>query len=56
MEWLKGKKTYIVVAVGVIVNGLISMGYIDESMREVVNSILAFLGLGTLRAGVEKNK
>ena len=54
MKFLKGYKTYIVVVIGVIVNGLIASGYIDESMREVVNSILGFLGLGTLRAGVKK--
>ena len=51
---LKGKKTYLVVAVSIIFNGLVSLGYIDESMRESVNSILGFVGLGTLRAGVAK--
>ena len=51
-EWLKGKKTFIVAIIGVIVNGLISQGYIDPALRDTINSILAFLGLGTLRAGM----
>ena len=49
---LKGWKTYIVVALAVIFNGLVSLGYVDESLRTTVNSILGFLGLGALRAGV----
>jgi len=53
---LKGYKTYIIVAVGVLVNGLIAMGYIDESIMGIVNSVLGFLGLGTLRAGVKKTE
>jgi len=51
---LKGYKTYIIAGVAVIVNGLIAMGYIDESIRATINSILGFLGLGTLRAGIKK--
>ena len=50
---LKGWKTYIVVAVAVIFNGLVSMGYADEGLRPTINAILGFLGLGALRAGVE---
>lgn len=49
---LKGKKTYLVVAVAIIFNGLVASGYIDESTRESVNAFLGFLGLGTMRAGV----
>ena len=49
---LKGWKTYIVVAVGVIFNGLVSMGYVDASMLNLVNTILGFLGLAAIRAGV----
>lgn len=53
---LNGKKTYIVMAVGVIINGLFAMSLIPAEWIGVANSILAFLGLGALRAGVEKNK
>ena len=49
---LKGYKTYLVVAIGVIANGLAVMGYIPEAYMPLVNSILGFLGLGALRAGV----
>lgn len=53
MEKLKGYKTYIVVVLGVIFNGLVAMGYIDESLRPTVNTILGFLGMGALRASVK---
>lgn len=52
MNFLKGWKTYLLMAIGVIYNGLVGMGIITDSYREVVNSILAFLGLGTLRHAV----
>lgn len=54
MSFLKGKKTYVVMVVGVILNGMIAMGYIPAQYITVINSILGFLGLGALRAGVEK--
>ena len=50
----KGMKTYIIVIVGVLVNGAFAMGYIPESSIGLVNTILGFLGLGALRAGVSK--
>jgi len=49
---LKGYKTYIVVIVGVLVNGAYAMGYIPEGTLPIINTILGFLGLGALRAGV----
>lgn len=51
---LKGVRTYIVVILGIIFNGLVASGYIDESLRPTVNSVLAFIGLGTLRASIPK--
>ena len=48
----KGWKTYIVVAIAVIFNGCVSLGYLDELLRPTVNAVLGFLGLGALRAGV----
>lgn len=50
---LKGWKTYLIAAIGVIFNGLVAAGYIDESLRTTVNTILGFLGLGTLRNAVK---
>ena len=53
---LKGWKTYIVMIVGVIVNGAFAMGYISEAYLTQVNAVLAFLGLGALRSGVGNGK
>ena len=50
---LKGYKTYIVMAVGVLINGAFAMGYISPEYLGFVNAILGFLGLGALRAGVK---
>ena len=52
INFLKGKKTYLIVFVGVIFNGLYAMGYVPESIVPAVNVVLGFLGLGALRAGV----
>lgn len=49
-EWLKGKRTYIAVGVGVILTGLMGMGLISSETYEVLAGIAAFLGLGFLRA------
>ncbi len=54
MEFLKGKKTYIIMALGVILNGCVAMGYINPDLLPTINSVLGFLGLGALRLGVEK--
>lgn len=52
---LPGMKTYIVMIIGVIVNGLAALGKIPEGFIEPVNYVLGFLGLGALRAGVAKS-
>ena len=49
IEWLQGKKTYITIIAGFILNGLIVLGVLPESAFLTVNSILAFVGLGFLR-------
>ena len=54
MKWLQGKKTYIVVIVGVLVNGLHAMGYITEEHIKIINYILGFLGIGAVRSGISK--
>lgn len=50
----KGYKTYIIAAIGVLLNGAIAMGYIPEQYFEMINAMLGFLGMGTLRAGIQK--
>jgi len=52
MDWLKGKKTYLVVIVGVIVNGLAAMDIIPAAFIPTVNTVLGLLGLATIRAGI----
>lgn len=54
MEWLQGKKTYIVVALGILVNGAAYMGLIDDKMVGSIDTILMFAGMGTIRAGIAK--
>jgi hypothetical protein len=54
MNLINNRKTYLVAAIGVVVNGAIAMGYIDESQQQSINSVLGFLGLGTLRHGIKK--
>ena len=51
---LKGWRTYIVAVVGIIFNGLVASGYVNEEYRAIVNSILTFLGLATLRSALPK--
>jgi hypothetical protein len=53
-NFLQGKKTYIVVIVAIVFNTLIQYGVIDPSYTQYVNIVLSALGLGTLRAGINK--
>ena len=52
MDILKGYKTYIVIVVAVIFNGLVAMGHVPVESIGLVNTILGFLGLGAIRAGI----
>lgn len=52
LNFLKGKRTYIVVIVGIIVNGAVAMNLIPNEYIDLVNTILIFLGLGTIRSGI----
>lgn len=54
IKFLKGKKTYLVVIVGILLNGANAMGYIQAGWIEPINIGLGFLGLGTLRLAVKK--
>lgn len=53
-EFLSGKKTYIVMGLGILVNGAAYMGVIDDKMVGSIDTILMFAGLGTIRAGIAK--
>lgn len=53
---LNGWKTYVVMALGIIFNGLVASGILDEGLRPTVNSILAFLGLGAIKSAIAKTE
>ena len=52
--FLQGKKTYIIVIVAIVFNTLVQYGVLDPSYTQYVNIVLSALGLGTLRAGINK--
>jgi len=56
MDFLSGKKTYIVVAVAILFNTLVQLGYLQVEHVEYVNLVLGALGLATLRAGISKTQ
>lgn len=57
LDWLQGKKTYIIVILAAVFNIGVVFGFwtVDSGVWTFINSILGFLGLGTLRAGVTKS-
>ncbi len=55
IEWLKGKKTYIIVVLGIVCYGLKGMGIITPETFNAIATIAAMLGLGFLRAGIKNS-
>jgi hypothetical protein len=53
-EFIRGKKTYIVAGIMAVVSGLKMFGVVDQVTYEGIMGLLAALGFGALRAGVEK--
>jgi hypothetical protein len=53
LEWLKGKKTYIVAA-ALVLTALSGFVTGDVTLAQAVDQVLIGLGIGTLRAGVAK--
>lgn len=60
MQWLKGKKTYIIAGLMVMVSltHLFSgdMGFVEFVTGEHFNTLLEGIGLSTLRAGVSGDR
>ena len=54
LAFLKGKRTYLVVVVMIVVAMLKALGVIDAPAYEAIMGLLAALGFGALRAGVER--
>jgi hypothetical protein len=55
MEWLQGKKTYIIMIVGFIFNLGILAGWweMGSQVWQLIDTVLAFFGLGTIRSGIK---
>jgi len=49
-----GKKTYIVVAIGVGIFGAEAMGLLPAGTTDKLDGLLTILGLGTLRDAIKK--
>ena len=54
LEFLQGKKTYIIAAISGLVFFAQTLGWITPEQVEQIYLLLAPLGLATLRAGVDK--
>ena len=56
IEWLQGKKTYIVLVVAFVFNVGVAAGWwaLESELWSVINAILGFLGLGALKSAVKK--
>lgn len=54
MKFISGKKTYVVAFAMALAAGLKALGILDPVTYEAVMGMLAALGFGALRAGVEK--
>lgn len=52
LTFLRGKKTYILVAGALVVAGLDMGGLVSDSSANMALSVLGFGGLATLRAGI----
>jgi hypothetical protein len=52
MKFLKGKKTYVVAALAILLNFAVYMNWLTVDQLTQVNAVLAFLGIATVRAGI----
>ena len=50
LEFLNGKKTYIVAAAGAVIQGLVFAGIITQEQANQVLALLGFAGFAALRA------
>jgi hypothetical protein len=54
IDFLSGKKTYIIAVIIAVLNFAVAMGWLSVEMIDQINLILVSLGLGSLRAGISK--
>lgn len=55
MDFLKGRKTYLVAIIAIVLNTAVYMNWITVDQLTQINYVLAALGLAALRAGVNKS-
>jgi hypothetical protein len=55
LNWLQGKKTYLIMIIGFVFNlGLLTGWWtMDNSVWSFIDGILVFLGIGGIRSGVK---
>ena len=53
-DFINGNKTYIIMALGILVNGLYAMNLIDLNLLITLDGVIGALGLGTIRHGISK--
>lgn len=52
IHWLRGKKTYILVILGAVLNVAVQAEWMTVENLEAVNTVLVFLGIGAVRLGI----
>lgn len=52
IEFLKGKKTYIVAVIIAVVNLAVAFGYVSPEHLTQINIVLGVLGLGAIRDAI----
>ena len=54
LEFLRGRKTYLVAAALIVLAGLHAQGYLNDSTYTTLQAMLTGAGFAALRAGVTK--
>jgi heme/copper-type cytochrome/quinol oxidase subunit 4 len=54
LNFLSGKKTYIIAFVLAVVNFAVAVNWISPDNLEQINAVLVALGIGAVRAGISK--
>ncbi len=55
LEFLKGKKTYVLAVAGAVVMGLWMAGVLDQEAADALLAMLGFGSIAALRAGIQKS-
>ncbi len=55
MNKLQGKKTYILMAIGIILFGAEAVGLAPAGTVDKIDSLLVILGLGTIRSAINRS-